>query len=97
MAGSSKRAGDNIGTTVGLGNRYITFQVQGPFAGGHWNDAWLTFDEFSDTQYTWPTAGITVTDVMESTTNTASGATVHSIIWQIGPESFVLWEWEITS
>lgn len=74
----------------------VAFKVQGPFEGGHWNDAWLTFDEFSNTQYTWPTAGITVINVMESETTTESGATVYSLLWQIGPESFVLWEWEIT-
>jgi len=74
----------------------ITFRVQGPFNGGHWNEAWLTFGEFSDTRYTWPTAGITVINVMESTTTTESGVTVYSLLWQIGPESFVLWQWEIT-
>ena len=70
--------------------------MEGPFAGGHWNDAWLTFNGFGNSIYTWPSAGITVINVTESTTNTASGATVYSLIWQIGPESFVLWEWEIT-
>ena len=76
--------------------REVKFKVEGPFAGGHWNDAWLTFNGFGNSIYTWPSAGITVINVTESTTNTASGATVYSLIWQIGPESFVLWEWEIT-
>jgi hypothetical protein len=75
----------------------ITFKVQGPFAGGHWNDAWLTFDEFSNTRYSWPSAGITVISDPIETETTIGGTTVYSLMWQIGPESFVLWEWEITN
>jgi hypothetical protein len=70
--------------------------VEGPFAGGHWNEAWLTQDEFGDTRYTWPTAGIEVMDADESTT-TIEGTTVYSLIWQIGPETFILWSWGISS
>ena len=80
---------------TGLLTNELTFKVKGPFSGGHWNEAWLTYSEFSDTRYTWPSAGIIVLDVTESDTTIPSGATVHSLLWQIGPESFILWEWEI--
>lgn len=74
----------------------VNFKVQGPFTGGHWNEAWLTFNEFSNTQYTWPSAGITVIGTTEVDT-TVGGVTIHSLTWEIDPGSFVLWEWQITS
>ncbi len=74
-----------------------TFTVEGPFSGGQWNEAWLTLDEFGDTQYTWPAAGIEVIDADESTTTTADGTEIYSLIWQIGPETFILWSWGLSS
>lgn len=75
----------------------IALQVQGPFAGGHWNEVWLTFDEFNNTRYSWPSAGITVISDPIETETTIGDTTVYSLLWQIGPESWVLWEWEITN
>ena len=75
----------------------VTFRVQGPFLGGHWNDAWLTFSEFSNTQYTWPSAGITAIKTYESDTDPESGVTVCSVMFEIGPDSYVLWQWEIST
>jgi hypothetical protein len=79
----------------------VTFKVQGPFTGGHWNDAWLTFNEFADTQYTWPSAGITVIEPGGTTEveTTTGGVTICSLTWKIDPDpgSFVVWEWQITN
>ena len=72
----------------------ITFDMEGAFAGGHWNQVWLTLAEFADTIYSWPAAGVQVIDITESTTTAPSGGTVYSLVWQIGPESNILWEWE---
>jgi hypothetical protein len=74
----------------------VNFKVQGPFLGGHWNDAWLTFNEFANTQYTWPSAGIEVIGSACAETTTG-GVTIHSETWEIDPGSFVVWEWQITS
>ena len=76
----------------------VVFDVQGVFTGGHWNEAWVTFEagEFTDTIYTWPSAGVQVLSVAESTSTTADGTTVYSQVWQLGPDSYILWEWEIS-
>ena len=85
------------GLTIASGStKEVNFKVQGPFLGGHWNDAWLTFNEFANTQYTWPSAGITVIGTTEVDTTT-NGVTIHSLTWEIDPGSFVVWEWQITS
>ena len=76
----------------------LVFDVQGVFAGGHWNEAWVTFEagEFADSKYTWPTAGVEIIGVTESTSVTADGTTVYSQLQQIGPDSYILVEWEIS-
>ncbi|MCH8745929.1 MAG: DUF11 domain-containing protein, partial [Chloroflexi bacterium] len=74
----------------------LVFDVQGVFTGGHWNEAWATFDEFPDTIYTWPTAAVQIIGVTESTSVTADGTTVYSRLQQIGPDSYILVEWEIS-
>ena len=56
----------------------------------------LTRNEFTNTQYTWPSAGITVIGTTEVDTTTG-GVTIHSLTWEIDPGSFVVWEWQITS
>lgn len=82
----------------GQPKKTVVFDVQGVFAGGHWNEAWVTFrvEEFADTIYTWPTAGVEIIGVTESTSVTADGTTVYSQLQKIGPDSYILLEWEIS-
>ncbi len=77
----------------------VNFKVQGPFSGGHWNEAWLFINEFgTNTKYTWPSAGITVCELCTTEVETTTGGvTIHSLTWEIDPGSFVVWEWQITS
>ncbi len=65
-----------------------TFTAQGPFAGGHWNEAWLTLDEFGDTQYTWPTAGIEILSAQTIEIGTIGESTISSLQWHIGPDTW---------
>jgi uncharacterized repeat protein (TIGR01451 family) len=65
-----------------------TFTAQGAFGGGHWNEAWFTLDEFSDTQYTWPTAGIEVIDSETVEVGMMGSTIISSLIRHIGPETW---------
>ena len=48
--------------------------------GDFWNQVWVTFDEFVDKLYSWPTAPVTVMGVFE-TAATDGQATVDSELW----------------
>ena len=73
------------------------FDAEGVFAGGHWNEGWLSFIEFPHDIYTWPSAGVQVLNVTETTTTEPGGASVHSIYWELGPATHILWTWEFSS
>ncbi len=60
--------------------------------GEFWNEVWLTFDEFSYTIYTWPTAVINVMAVFE-TSATDGERTVSSEVW-VGADSYFISQWD---
>ena len=74
----------------------LNFDASGVFVAGHWNEAWVNVPGIIDTIYTWPTAGVYVTNAVETTTTTPDGTTVYSILRQIGSETYILYEWEIS-
>ena len=74
----------------------LYFDAEGAFAGGHWNDAWINFDQFPHDIYTWPSAGVQVLEATESTT-IIEGISVYSLIWKIGPDTYILWEWGLSN
>ena len=75
----------------------LNFDAIGVFVAGHWNEAWINIHDMADTVYTWPTAGVYVTDAVETTTTTPDGTTVYSLMRQVGPETFIMYAWEISS
>ncbi|MBI4310805.1 MAG: DUF11 domain-containing protein [Chloroflexi bacterium] len=73
----------------------LTFQTQAALGPGeYWNEAWITFDEFSYTLYTWPSAVVTAMGVV-STTAAAGTMTSNAEIW-VGSGMYGLAGWYIT-
>lgn len=65
----------------------ITFDAQAQVApGDYWSDVWITFAEFADTIYTWPSGVIKVMGIVKSV-STEGDTTTASEIW-IGTDSF---------
>lgn len=87
----------NFSPTVSIASgetKTLIFEAQGVFAGGHWNEASLKFTTFEWIS-TWPSAGIEVIDVRDSTSLTATGSTVYAVYYQLATDTFLLWEWVI--
>ena len=72
--------------------RTLTFQAEATAEpGDYWNEVWVTFDEFAEPVYTWPTAVVNIMGVFE-TTATDGESTATSEVW-VGTDSFIITQW----
>ena len=63
-------------------------------SGDYWNEAWITFDEFTYSIYTGPTARVKLMSVSEATASHGS-STASSEVW-LGTDSYLIDRWIIS-
>jgi len=67
----------------------LVFEAEAILApGNYWNEVWLTFNEFTNPVYSWPTALVEVMGVLE-TQAANGGTTASSEVW-VGSDSYII-------
>ena len=75
--------------------RTLVFEATADVAAGdYWSEVWVTFDEFADRLYSWPTGAISVMGAFETTASDGD-TEVSTEIW-IGSDSFIVAEWDLS-